>query len=51
MSYLKHMPVDAHSSAACAPSQPMDPNLRLHRFGPIRPMDQRPSLLERLLFG
>ena len=36
---------------AWAPPVPMNPNERMQRFGPIRPMNQRPSLLERLLFS
>jgi hypothetical protein len=34
-----------------ASAQPMTPSERLRRFGPIRPMASRPSLIERILFG
>ena len=47
MSCQNHKPTHARGLT----SQPMDPNLRLRRFGPIQPLAQPPSLWERLLFG
>jgi hypothetical protein len=35
---------------AKAPQRPMDPRDRLRRFGPLVPMEQPRSLLDRLLF-
>ena len=48
--YPHAAPVARHGpSDASAP--PMTPSDRLRRFGPIRPMRPRPSLIERILFG
>jgi len=56
MPSLSHSPFDAPPApkapaAASAPAAPMDPRDRLHRHGPLRPMDRRPSLIERILFS
>ncbi len=39
------------SDTASLPKTQMDPRDRLRRFGPIRPMHQAPSLIERILFS
>jgi len=47
-----HHPFDAPRPApAKAAPVPMNPCDRLRRFGPVRPMAQRRSLIERLLFS
>ncbi|MBU6269343.1 MAG: hypothetical protein KGN34_17490 [Sphingomonadales bacterium] len=33
------------------PNAPLDPCRRLSRFGPVQPMPQPRTLLQRLLFG
>ena len=37
--------------ADSAPRTPLNPVQRYQRFGPIRPMQEDRSLLERILFG
>jgi hypothetical protein len=52
MPYLSHSPFDAPPAPkASAPAAPMDPRARLQRHGPLRPMERRPSLIERILFS
>ncbi|NBC35751.1 hypothetical protein GTZ99_04175 [Novosphingobium sp. FSY-8] len=49
MSYQTHTPSPRATAKAAPP--PLDPRDRLRRFGPIRPMQHSPSLIERILFS